>query len=86
MTFYERSNENNEIKIKKIIVVIKKTIERKIVVIVVVVNFASKSKIKFFKLFKSNKFIINFNSKSISIKSYFEFNINNDITFEMLLL
>ena len=75
-------------KTKKIIVVIKKTIESKIVVVVVVVvvNFVSKRKIKFFKLFKSNKFIINFNSKSTSMKSCFEFDKNNNKTSKMLLL
>ena len=86
MLLINQSNKNNETKTKKIIVVIKKTIERKIVVVIVIINFVSKSKIKFFKLFKLKKFVINFNSKSTSMKLCFEFDINNDITFEMLLL
>ena len=69
------SNENE--KTKKIVVVIKKTIEQKIVVV-----FKSNLKIKtkqFFKSFKFQKFANTFNSTSI--KSKFELIIKSNVVF-----
>ena len=70
---------------KKITIVIKKAVESKIVI---AAKLQSKSMIKFnklFKSFKSENFIINFNSNSTSIESYFESDIqsNNDMIFEI---
>ena len=63
-----------KLKTKKIAIVIQKTIEQKIDVIV---NFKFrtkiKTKIKFFKSYKFEKFTINFNLMSTSIKFRFEF-------------
>ena len=75
------------IKTKKVVFVIQKTMKQKIVV-VVVVNFKSRSKIKFsksFKSFKFEKFIMNFNLNSTSMKFNFEFFIQSE-NYETLLI
>ena len=78
-SFIQMSNEKFDA--KKITTIAKKIIKSKIEI---AINFESRSKIKtkqFFKSFKFEKFAINFNSNSISIKFRFESIIKSNVVF-----
>ena len=78
-SFIQMSNEKFDA--KKITTIAKKIIKSKIEI---AINFESRSKIKtkqFFKSFKFEKFAINFNLNSISIKFRFESIIKSNVVF-----